>query len=39
MSEKRFVLYEHKGDYYILTSEEIVEKLNQLNNKVVELSE
>lgn len=56
MSEKRFVLYEHKGDYYILknprlhldfiemlgdalTSEEIVEELNQLDDKVVELAE
>lgn len=56
MSEKRFVLYEHKENYYILknprihldfiemlgdalTSEEIVEELNQLNDKVVELSE
>lgn len=56
MSEKQFVLYEHKGDYYILknprlhldfiemlgdalTSEEIVEELNQLNDKVVELTE
>ena len=56
MSEKQFVLYEHKGDYYILknprihldfiemlgdalTSEEIVEELNQLNDKVVELAE
>lgn len=56
MSEKRFVLYEHKDDYYILqnprlhldfiemlgdalTDEEIVEKLNQLDDKVVELAE
>ena len=53
---KRFVLYEHKGDYYILknprlhldfiemlgdalTSEEIVEELNQLDDKGVELAE
>lgn len=53
---KRFVLYEHKGDYYILknprlhldfiemlgdalTSEEIVEELNQLDERVVELAE
>lgn len=56
MSENRFVLYEHKGDYYILknpriyldfiemlgdalSSEEIVEELNQLEDKVVELAE
>lgn len=56
MSEKQFVLYEHKENYYILknprihldfiemlgdalTSEEIVEELNQLNDKVVELAE
>ena len=56
MNEKQFVLYEHKGDYYILknprlhldfiemlgdalTSEEIVEELNQLDDKVVELAE
>lgn len=56
MSEKRFVLYEHKENYYILknprihldfiemlgdalTSEEIVEELNQLDEKVVELAE
>lgn len=55
MRKKQFVLYEHKGDYYILknprihldfiemlgdalTSEEIVEELNQLDNKVVKLA-
>lgn len=55
MRKKQFVLYEHKGGYYILknprihldfiemlgdalTSEEIVEELNQLDDKVVKLA-